>query len=157
MIIRWSNDNVFYGNLEIDFNKIEIIGINVTMSIFVKEPDKRIFPHWIYDICDNETDIKGIENLIDHTTFGESACIKYFYNPSKDKYYDINDENFEWPIIEHGSSHPESTVCGVIIKKCVNTTLRLKNFGPCSSEDEINKYLISTILSFTTIDIMLMF
>ena len=135
-------------NLEIDFNKIEIIGINVTMSIFVKEPDKRIFPHWIYDICDNETDIKGIENLIDHTTFSKSACIKYFYNPSKDKYYDINDENFEWPIIKHGVSNSNSTIYGVVIQKCTNSSFRIKNKGICSSEEEINKYLVDVFLFF---------
>ena len=139
-------------NLEIDFNKIEIIGINATMSIFVKEPDKRIFPHWIYDICDNETDIKGIENLIDHTTFGKSACIKYFYNPSKDKYYDINDENFEWPIIKHGVSNSNSTIYGVVIQKCTNSSFRIKNKGICSSEEEINKYLVDVFLFFTIVD-----
>ena len=138
-------------NLEIDFNKIEIIGINATMSIFVKEPDKRIFPHWIYDICDNETDIKGIENLIDHTTFSKSACIKYFYNPSKDKYYDINDENFEWPIIKHGVSNSNSTIYGVVIQKCTNSSFRIKNKGICSSEEEINKYLVDVFLFFTIV------
>ena len=34
----------------------------------------------------------------------------------------------------------------------MNTTLRLKHFGPCSSEEEVNKYPLSTILGFTTID-----
>ena len=84
-------------NIDIDFNKVEIIGINLTMSLVLNEGDEYNYPHWLYDKCDNETNIKGIENLIDNDKFTKSACIKYFYNPNKNQYYDINDKNFEWP------------------------------------------------------------
>ena len=137
---------------DLDFNKIEIMGIGIPMEYFINIRNFAFFDHWVYGKCDDKTDIKKVENLLNKTKFFKSACIKKFYKSSTLKYYDIDDENFEWPIIEHGSSHPESKVFGLIIKKCTNTSLRLRNFGPCSSEEEIHNYALSNLLSFTVID-----
>ena len=137
---------------DLDFNKIEIMAIGIPMESFFNIRNFAIFPHWVYGKCDDKIDIKNIEDKLNKETFYKSACIKKYYNIIEKKYYDINDEKFQWPIINQGSSHPQTTVFGVIIKKCVNTTLRLQHFGPCSSEEEINNYPIGNILGFTTVD-----
>jgi len=62
------------------------------------------FEHWIYGKCDSEEDSKEFGNIIDKEAFDKSACLKKFYNSNKSQYYDINDENFEWPVIEYLSS-----------------------------------------------------
>ena len=70
-------------------------------------------------------------NLTNNDTIKKAACIKQFYNLGKGKpgYYDINDENFEWPIIKGGASNFNSTFFGVVIKKCQNTTFRKQYFS----------------------------
>ena len=136
---------------DIDFNKIEIIGINMSIETF-NSGNQSLFPHWIYDKCNNETNIEGIQDLINTETFYNSACIKKFYNQNKSKYYDINDENFEWPIIKHGASHPNFTYYGVLVRRCENSSFRFEHFGKCSSDKEINEYLNLTFLSFYVID-----
>ena len=139
-------------NIDIDFNKVEIIGINLTMSLVLNEGDEYNYPHWLYDKCDNETNIKGIENLIDNDIFTKSACIKYFYNPIKNQYYDINDKNFEWPYIEHSASNLNITTYGVIVKKCMNSSFKLNGRGSCSSDESINNYLTDAFFIFTILD-----
>ena len=147
--ITKGRDRIFY---EFDINKIEIIGINISIEGFKGLSDLSRISHWIYDKCDNKTNITGIEYLLKNERFYGSACIKKFYNKNKSTYYDIDDKNFEWPIIEHGSSHPNTSFFGTIIKKCQNTSFRLKHFNQCESELEINEYIRSSFISFTTID-----
>ena len=137
---------------ELEFNKIEIIGLNISIEGFKNLADLSQISHWVYGKCDNKTDIKGVEHLLKNETFFKSACIKKFYNHKNSKYYDINDENFEWPVINEGASSPNASLYGVVIKKCENNSFRLQHFGECDSENEINKYLSISFISFTTID-----
>ena len=136
---------------EIDFNKLEIIGINMSIDTF-NSGNQKIYPHWIYGKCDTETNIEGIKDLINTETFYKSACIKKFYNQNKSKYFDMNDENFEWPVIKHGASHPNYTYYSVLVRRCQNSSFRIENFGECSSDKEINEYLNLTFLSFYVVD-----
>ena len=136
--------------VEMDFNKIEIIGVNVTIDNYADYGEN--ISHWIYGKCDNEINIKGIEHLLNKETFYKSACLKKFYNNKTNQYYDINDNKFEWPDISHGASHHNTSYYGVIIKKCFNSTFRIKNFGLCSSETEITNYLYNAYLSFNILD-----
>ena len=137
---------------EIDFNKIEIIGVNFSLENFNDSGNENIHPYWIYGKCDNDTNITEIEDLIYEESFYKSACIKKFYNPNISKFYDINDDGFEWPVIEHGASHPNFSYFGVMIRRCQNSSFRLKHFGACSPEKEINEYLNQTFLCFNVID-----
>ena len=57
------------------------------------------------------------ENILSNAILNKSACIKKFYNPQEGKYYDINDANFIWPVLKHGTSNPNTTTNGIIIKK----------------------------------------
>ena len=136
---------------QIDFNKIEIVGVNRIINDNFSEEDFNK-SHWIYGKCDEEIDISNIKDLLDDEGFDKSACLKKYYNKETKQYYNIYDKNFEWPSIKHGASHINVTFFGVIIKRCTNTTFRLNNFGPCSSEDEINNYLNDGHLSFNIID-----
>ena len=137
---------------EYDFNKIEIIGINISIEGYEGLPDKAQIPFWVYGRCDNKTDIKGIEHLLNYESFYKSACIKSFYNNKKSKFYDIENENFEWPIINLGVSHPNSSFYGVIVRKCENNSFRLQHFEECESQEEIDLYISSSFISFNTID-----
>ena len=138
--------------IQIDFDKIEIIGTNKIISDYSSDNNGDYQTHWIYGKCDEEIDISNIKDLLDDEGFDKSACLKKYYSNEKKQSYNIYDKNFEWPSIKHGASHINTTFFGIILKKCANTTFRLNNFGPCSSEDEINNYLKSAYLSFNIID-----
>ena len=136
--------------VEIDFDKIEIIGYNISLDKILNLEHGR-FNHWIYDKCDGEVDSKEFGNLIDKEVFKKSACLKEFYNSKKSQYYNINDENFEWPVIGHGSSNPDFKFYSILIKRYQNSTFRFNNFGKCSSEEEIKSYLSEVSLNFNII------
>ena len=131
--------------IDLDFTKIEIIGTNSSMQTFLDYGGN--LSYWVYGKCDNETKLSGIEPLLDSKIFSGAACLKKFYNKEKEQFYDINDDNFEWPIIKHGASHPNFSFFGVIIRKCLNSSRR-----NCSSDEEINNYLNNAYLSFDIID-----
>ena len=137
--------------IDIDLDKIEIIGYNISLDPILNAGYYR-FDHWIYGKCNIESDSNELEDIIDKETFNKAACLKKFYNTKTAQYYDINDENFEWPVILHGASHPNFTFYGVIVKRCQNTTFRLKHFGKCSSEEEISNYLGQAFLNFNILD-----
>ena len=143
--------NRYRTTVEKDFDKIEVIGYNITLERILNAGYNN-FEHWIYGKCDNDINSKELENIINKEDFGKSACLKKFYNAKTLQYYDINDENFEWPVISRGASNPDFTFYGVIIRKCQNSTFRLKHFGKCSSEEEINNYLSEVFLNFNILD-----
>ena len=140
---------------ELDFNKIEIIGINISEGAVANLQEGMQFPHWLYGKCnDDNVDKNELGNLINNDTFKHAACIQKYYNLGKGKpgYYDINDENFEWPVIKHGASSQNFSFYGVVIKRCQNTTFRKQNFQVCAPDEEINKYISNTFISFTILD-----
>ena len=137
--------------IEVDFDKMEIIGYNISLDTILNAGYYR-FDHWIYGKCNSEVDSKKLENIINNAEFDKSACLKKFYNAKTSQYYDINDKNFEWPVILHGASNPKFTFYGVLIKKCENSTFRLKHFGKCSSEEEINDYIKQAFINFNILD-----
>ena len=138
--------------IPIDFNKIEIIGINISLDGFLNNGGEFSYFHWVYSKCNNDSDTKGIGYLINSDIFNESVCIKKFYNKFTRQYYETNDTNFEWPIINHGASHPNLEFYGVIVKKCENTSFRLRYFEECSPEEEIKEYIQNIHINFRIID-----
>ena len=129
-------------NLNLDY--LQIIGVNISLETFVNQKiTLEGFPHWLYGLCD-ENDINNNQNYIDNSLLNNTACIKKFYNYKTQKYYEINDNNFEWPYLQYGGSHPNVQFYGVIIRKCKNSTL-----NNCPSNNEIENYLKGNFLSFT--------
>ena len=110
-----------------------------------KAPKQRIpteFNHWLYGPCNNESDTEGIGYLIKHKYYEQSACIRKYYDKSKDSYYDTGDPNFRWPIIIKGCSNPDRTFYGVIIEKCNDDEVRIKSgYESCKTNEEINNFI----------------
>ena len=138
-------------SIDIDFNKIEIIGFNASLESFIRSNyNLDRYYHWIYGKCDDY--MNSNESILSNAVLAQSACMKKFYNYEMSKYYDINDANFVWPVIKHGSSNPNTTTYGIIIKKCQNTDFRKKHFEECESEENIDEYIKSLFISFTVVD-----
>ena len=137
----------------VDFDLLNIIGIEVTIDLYQDNNDLSKYNHWIYGPCNNSTDIEGIKELIKFEHFTESACIRKYYNKEDKKYYNINEKNFICPKILHGCGHPNRTFYGIIIEKCKNTTLKLLSDGKyCKPKTEIINYIKKRSIALKLID-----
>ena len=109
----------------IDFRAYRIIGFDIYYDKYLKDKNLSNYNHWIYGICNNETDTEGISHLIKYEFFKKSACIRKYFNSKSQKYYDTNDPNFKWPVIGHGTYHPDAIFYTIIIERCKQNTLDL--------------------------------
>ena len=139
---------------DVDFDSIRIFGLDrVTVDDYMEDNDLEHYNHWLYGNCNNDSDTEGIGYLITQDKFEQSACIKKYYDMNKKKYYDIGDQNFVWPIIHHGMSHPDANMYGVVIEKCRNDTLRaLSGAKICKTPEYIEEYVYSSYVRFMLID-----
>ena len=101
-----------------DFTKYRIIGINSNLQEFQYDKNINKYDHWIYGLCNNNSDTKGISHLITQDYFTKSACIRKFYNSLEQKYYETNHPNFKWPEMAHGTCSPENKFYYIFIDRC---------------------------------------
>ena len=80
--------------VDIDFDSIRLIGIEVDIDNYVAYNVLTNYNHWIYGKCNNNTDVKGIKHVIKSEDYFKSACIRKYYNKSIGKYYETNNINF---------------------------------------------------------------
>ncbi len=130
------NNNMDYYN-----RSIIIIGVHEHTNITNKNFNISLYDHWIYEPCNNQ----HIEDLKDYlndfeTSFYNSHCINKFYNKTTKKFININDSNFKYPIIEHGSSNPNSNPYGIYILRCQNNSEL--NITDCDDENISDKKAI---------------
>ena len=132
--------------LGFDFQMFRVIGIVRQFEAYYLRNDLKNMDHWLYGKCNNDSDTKGINYLIDKDFFNESACIRKYYNKNEGKYYDTNEPNFKWPNISKGNFNANQTFYSVIVEKCQEDTLQLilgHNFH-CKNETEIEEYFLRT-------------
>ena len=118
----------------------EVIGIiNKYVNIYNDNGNRTNFDHWLYKPC------KGIKiknekiiNLVNYELYNSSLCVTKFYNSTSNTFLSINDSNFNYPILKHGTSHPNRTYYAIFFQRCINSTLNNNN---CKSEEEINNYI----------------
>ena len=126
----------------IDFDMLNIIGMERDINAYRDDNDLTKYNHWLYGPCNNSTDIEGIKELITFDHFTESSCIRKYYNKEDKRYYSTGDPNFKWPIILHGCGNPNRTFYGIIVEKCRNTTLKLLTDGKyCKPQNDIINYI----------------
>ena len=124
-----------------DFTNFNLIGLETYTEDFENDNDLTKYNHWLYGFCNKEKDIKGIENLKIKDFFPKSACIRKFYDSATKKYYEVEDRNFRWPTISHGTCHPKKKFYTLILHKCEQNILN-NIFGKdliCKSDEEIEK------------------
>ena len=64
------------GNEEFNFSYFNAIGIEEPVSLYENNNDLLNYNHWLYGFCNNENDIKGIEDKITNKFLTNSACIR---------------------------------------------------------------------------------
>ena len=151
------NHNPFATGLkeELDFTKFRVVGIEKNFESYLFTKDIKNMNHWLYGKCDNDSDIKGIEHIIDQDFFVHSACIRKFYNFTEKKYYNTDDPNFYWPVLAHGTFSSKQLLYNIIIDKCQDDSL--KEIGGeeliCDSDAQIAEYFKNTLsINFNFID-----
>ena len=132
---------------------MRFIGLEVAIEIYVSNPDLSNYNHWIYGKCNNNTDAKGIEHLINSSYYFKSACIRKYYNKTVGKYYETNSINFRWPSLNRGCANSDATYYGIILEKCSNDSLRTSlEKKICKSDSEINNYIFHTAINLKIIN-----
>ena len=128
------------------FDKFDTKYIRAYMTYIktnVSYSNLELYDHWLFGMCEDNVDNKNVESeLFEHiSNFTNAACIRYYYNSSKRKYYFIQEEGFIWPHIEHGLSHRENVYLTTSVQKCINNSIINNILGNCSSLEEIDKYV----------------
>ena len=113
-----------FNNNGIDFSFVRIIGLEVFFKSYIKDNNLSHYNHWLYGKC-NIKDIEGINNLIQYDFFERSACIRKYFNKEEQKYYDVRDPKFRWPVIAHGTANKDEQLYNIIAEKCEQNTLNL--------------------------------
>ena len=119
-----SKENDF-NNDGIDFSLFRIIGLEDYFEIYLNDNNLSHYNHWIYGKCNSVIDTEGLGNLIQYDFFERSACIRKYFNKEEQKYYDIGDSKFKWPIIAHGTFNENVKLYNIIAEKCEESTLNL--------------------------------
>ena len=141
--------------LGFDFSVFRAVGVNsVYYEQYMNDPEVILNEnHWIYGTCNDNTDIEGIEDLIDPIVYKNAACIREYYNANEKKYYQTGERGFIWPVVEKGCSNPKSTFYGIIVQRCDHAPSTLRHNGPaCKSEAEISESISSLSFKYQIID-----
>ena len=140
---------------ELDLTKFRVVGIEKNFEEYLSKKDIKKMNHWLYGKCDNVTDIKGIEHIIDKDFFVHSACIRKFYNYTEKKYYNTDDPNFYWPVLAHGTFSSEQLLYNIFIDKCQDDSLKEIEGEElvCDSDAQIAEYFKNSLsVNFHFID-----
>ena len=135
-------------------NNIQIFGIsNQFLSVYNEDGKRENFDHYIYSFCTKEIKNnlpKTLSNYINDSLFyGSTFCIESFYNSTSKIITKYNEKNFIYPSIEHGMSNLNATFYGIIVQKCINSTL---NNNSCDSLDKIENEVNDIHLDFRFIN-----
>ena len=114
-----------FNNDGIDFSQFRIIGLEDYFEIYLNDNNLSHYNHWIYGKCNRIIDSKGLDNLIQYSFFEKSACIKKYFNKEEQKYYNVDDSKFRWPVIAHGTANENTKLYNIIAEKCEESTLNL--------------------------------
>ena len=123
--ITLSSENNNFKSNGIDFSSFRIIGLEVYFKRYLSDYNISHFNHWVYGKCNIEKDTEGITDLIQYDFFENSACIKKYFNKEDQKYYDVDDHKFRWPVIAHGTANKNIKPYSIIVEKCEENTLNL--------------------------------
>ena len=138
-------NNGYFG--DIDNKNIIIYGIkenNNSIDNNVLNSDLLNTEHWLYDKCDQISYIykdflSKISDIVRNHSL--SICLRFYYNPTYKKYYEIGYEGYIDPNLETNNINEKKHSYKIIINKCYNNTFINNYMGYiCNSDYEINKY-----------------
>ena len=141
--------------LGFDFSVLKAVGVNsIYYDQYMSNPEViDDTSYWVYGPCNDNTDIKGIEDLIDPVVYNNAACIREYYNKDENRYYKTGEKGFIWPVIERGCSNPKGTFYGIIVQRCDNAPASLKRDGiACRSSSDITDRIANLSFKYQIMD-----
>ena len=117
-----------FSNFSIDginFAYFRIIGLQDYYEDYLQTKNLSEYEHWLYGKCNNSTDTQGISDIITYDFFERSACIRKYFSMEDQKYYDIDDPKFKWPVISHGTYNSNYQIYNIVIESCKEDTIDL--------------------------------
>ena len=137
--IALSSNQDNYNNDGFDFSMFRIIGLESYYEMYLYDNDLTHYNHWLYGKC-RITDYEGIDNLVHIDFFKSSACIRKYFNKDEQKYYNVEDSKFRWPVIAHGTLSEKAQLYNIIVEKCEESTLNLilEDNYKCKNTTEFN-------------------
>ncbi len=116
--------------------------------------NRSLVNHYTYGPCLNNSkkyELNDINEALLESSFSKMGyCINGFYNATTKEYISIDNENFIYPIISHGTSHPNHTSYSIIVQRCQNDTFY--KFNSCKTNEYIdnivNNNKISSLIAF---------
>ena len=109
----------------IDFSLFRIIGFEDYFEYYLKDNNLSNYNHWLYGKCNSIIDTEGIKSLIQIDFFENCACIRKYFNKEEQKYYNVGDSKFRWPVVAHGTYNKNIKLYNIIAEKCEERTLNL--------------------------------
>ena len=125
----------------VDFNSFRVFGIEKYFNYYMNDTNLNHFNHWLYGPCINGVDNEGISDLITHSYFEKSACIRKFFDMDKQKYFNIGEPGFRWPVMAHGTYNANSQYYAIVLERCKEETINLILGGEnnhCTSDEKID-------------------
>ena len=109
----------------VDFNAFRVFGIEQFFTSYLNDTNLSHFNHWLYGPCINGVNNEGISDLITQSYFEKSACIKKFFDTDKQKYFNIGEPGFRWPVMAHGTYNANSQYYAIVLERCKEETINL--------------------------------
>ena len=129
----------------VDFNSFRIFGIETYFTYYLNDTNINHFNHWLYGPCKIGVDNgRGRDILRSHSYFEKSACIKKYFDMDKQKYFDIGEPEFRWPVMAHGTYNAKSKYYGIILERCKEETINLILGGEnnhCTTDEQFKEIM----------------
>jgi hypothetical protein len=137
---------------DLDDKNIIIYGINKKNKIYYNDDEKTNIDlykteHWVYNKCEDIIDIN--QNLFSDISkiikdYSKSICLRYYFNPEKQKYYQIGSGGYIPPALETNFVSEKKIIYTIIVEKCYNNSIFNEQFHhECNNEEDIKKYFNS--------------
>ena len=138
-------------DIGVDFNSFRIFGIETYITYYLNDTNINNFNHWLYGPCKIGVDNgRGRDILRSHSYFEKSACIKKYFDMDKQKYFDIGEPEFRWPVMAHGTYNAKSKFYGIIIGRCKEETINLILGGEnnhCTTDEQFKEIMGSNSIA----------
>ena len=115
---------------------------------YLQDKNLSRYDHWLYGICNNDTDTKGIGHLIYYKYFENSACIRKYFNSTEQKYYDIENPKFKWPILSKGTFNENHLFYSLMVEECKKDSINLILGEGYECKNDSSKVLTSAYMYF---------
>ena len=132
---------VTVGYKKIDFRAITIFSTEKYITDYVEDSDLSEYKHWIHGECD-PSDLNGLE-YDNMTLFQEGACIREYWDVTKQKYIKKGEDGFIWPEIQDVAQLARPY--GLYIEKCRNNSGPVLHRDNCHEESIINQYIKESV------------